>query len=70
MNAQLAADRRNVYVRLSGFDAPLRDDLLRKIPLRKRRWDGSGRRWIIAIDQIDPLLEILRMHRVVSVWQR
>lgn len=68
LTAQMALDGRNVYLRLSGYDDSLRCDLLAKLPLRTRRWDG--RRWIVRIDQADTLQAILAAHRVTCCWQR
>lgn len=68
LTAQMALDGRNVYLRLSGYDDSLRCDLLAKLPLRTRRWDG--RRWIVRRDQVETLQAILAAHGVVCCWQK
>lgn len=67
LTAQLAIDRRNIYLRLSGYDDSLRCDLLAKLPLRTRRWDG--RRWVVRLDQVETLQAILAAHSVTCCWQ-
>ena len=67
MTAHLAMDNRKIYCKLSGYSDALREDLLTKIPLRKRRWDG--RRWIVDLAEVETLQRILAAHRILSVWE-
>lgn len=68
LTAQLAIDRRNVYLKLSDYSDELRQDLLAKLPLRTRRYDG--RRWIVAISEVETLQAVLAAHSVTCCWQK
>lgn len=67
MTAHLAMDGKQIFLRLNGYSEGLRKDLLTKIPLRKRRWDG--RRWIVDLAEVETLQAILAEHRIICAWE-
>lgn len=53
----------------SPYDPDMLDDFKRHIPASDRRWDGAGKRWLVAAGQLHALEALCNRHGLAAVKQ-